>query len=661
MYVSGDVFGTEITRTWEFNSSFPLRSVAIPQLFFHPSFKLLKSLHDKGLVTLSGWTIVSCSRLIMALLSLSTDFCVYSICKHLKGDYSKGLLLTASSYVTLTFMSHTFTNSFEVVLFSWLLYIVSLTQFRDSDFNKKKKARKKAKQQEVKKSEANVEESSKDTHKISYFNGMVFGVILTAGVFNRPTFLIFAFVPSLWWIINVARCSSNSVIKFLSKIYVTLASAAVMFAIFCFIDSVFYSFKARSVDNKEICNLQISLLLTNLSICLPFDMNTIYCLRKVFANCFILTPWNFIQYNTISSNLAEHGIHPFYLHFCVNMPLLFGPLMFYIFKSFPACMKSILIYLRSLQFIFSSTNSSQINKTNIENNLGRVGCASILLFIFIPVAVFSIFPHQEPRFLIPLLPLIVIFTIISTKSLSKIFIIVFIIFNITLAILFGILHQGGLLPCLYKLQTTYNNDQMNKHLNGDQMNKYSNGDQINNYSNGDQINKHLNSDQINKHSSGGQIKKHSNGDQINSHSNSDQINKHSNASQINKHSGISYDFVFAHTYMPPKFPLLIHNSNINILDLKGCDKATLVSSMLKKLNSFEEHDQENYRLFLITPATFYNELPQNTILSFSLVERFCPHLSFEDLPRLTVLKSVNFVDEVKLFLEQFCLLLMEVH
>ena len=643
MYVSGDVFGTEITRTWEFNSSFPLRSVAIPQLVFHPSFKLLKSLHDNGLITVTGRTIVSCSRLIMALLSLSTDFCVYSICKHLKGDYSKGLLLTASSYVTLTFVSHTFTNSFEVVLFSWLLYIVFLTQLRDSDLNKKKKARKKAKHQEVQKSEANIEKSSKDTHKISYFNSMVFGLILTAGVFNRPTFLIFAFVPSLWWIINVVRCLSNSVIKFLSQIYVTLASAAITFAIFCFVDSVFYSFKARSVDNEEICNLQISSLLTDLGICLPFDMNTIYCLRKVFSNCFVLTPWNFIQYNSISSNLAEHGIHPFYLHICVNMPLLFGPLMFYIFKSFPACMKSILIYLRSLQFIFSSTNSSQINKTNIVNNSGRVGSTSILLFIVVLVAIFSIFPHQEPRFLIPLLPLIVIFTVISTKSLSKIFIIVFIIFNITLAILFGILHQGGLLPCLFKIQTAYNNDQINKHSIGDQMKNYSNGDQINSHSNSDQINKH------------------SNGDQINSHSNGDQINKHSNGDQINSHSSILYDFVFAHTYMPPKFPLLIHNSNINILDLKGCDEATLVSSLLEKLNSFKEHDQENYQLFLITPATFYNELPENTSLSFSLVERFCPHLSFEDLPRLSVSKSLNFVDEVKLFLEQFCLLLLEVH
>ena len=598
MYVSGEVFGTEITRTWEFNSFFPLRSVAIPQLVFHPSFKLLKSLHDNGLVTLTGWTIVSCSRLIMAHLSLSTDFCVYSICKHLKGDYSKGLLLTASSYVTLTFMSHTFTNSFEVVLFSLLLYIVSLTQFRNTDLSKRKLTRTKVKQQEVKKLEDNIEKSSKDTHKISYFNSMVFGAILTAGVFNRPTFLIFALVPSLWWIINVARCSSNSVIKFLSLIYVTLASAAVTFAIFCFVDSVFYSLKARSVDNEEICNLQISSLLTDLGVCLPFNMHTIYCLRKVFANCFVFTPWNFIQYNTVGSNLAEHGIHPFYLHFCVNMPLLFGPLMFYIFKSFPACMKSILIYLKSLQFIFSSTNSSQTNKTSIVNNLGRLGCASILLFIFLPVAIFSIFPHQEPRFLIPLLPPIIIFTVISTKSLPRIFIIVFIIFNIALAILFGILHQGGLLPCLFKLQTAYNNDQINKHSDGD---------------------------------------------------------------QINKHSNISYEFVFAHTYMPPKFPLLIHNSNINILDLKGCDEATLVSSMLKKLNYFKDHNQENYRLFLITPATFYNDLPENTSLSYSLIESFCPHLSFEDLPRLSVSKSLNFVDEVKLFSEQFCLLLLEVH
>lgn len=37
-------------------------------------------------------------------------------------------------------------------------------------------------------------------------------------------------------------------------------------------------------------------------------------------------PLNFIMYNVVPGNLAQHGSHPFYLHTLVNIPLLFGPL-----------------------------------------------------------------------------------------------------------------------------------------------------------------------------------------------------------------------------------------------------------------------------------------------------------------------------------------------
>lgn len=36
------------------------------------------------------------------------------------------------------------------------------------------------------------------------------------------------------------------------------------------------------------------------------------------------TPFNSLIYNLSSSNLAEHGIHPRWLHAVVNWPMLFG-------------------------------------------------------------------------------------------------------------------------------------------------------------------------------------------------------------------------------------------------------------------------------------------------------------------------------------------------
>lgn len=52
---------------------------------------------------------------------------------------------------------------------------------------------------------------------------------------------------------------------------------------------------------------------------------------------FTITPLNFLEYNSEASNLAEHGLHPRYLHFLVNFPLVFGPVAitsYYLFGRF---------------------------------------------------------------------------------------------------------------------------------------------------------------------------------------------------------------------------------------------------------------------------------------------------------------------------------------
>ena len=37
------------------------------------------------------------------------------------------------------------------------------------------------------------------------------------------------------------------------------------------------------------------------------------------------TPYNFLVYNLSPENLAEHGIHPRWLHLVVNLPMILGP------------------------------------------------------------------------------------------------------------------------------------------------------------------------------------------------------------------------------------------------------------------------------------------------------------------------------------------------
>ena len=552
---SGDVLKTQVTRTWEFNSTFPLRSIVIPKLVFSPLFYLIKFLSEAGIVTMSGWSIFCSTRLIMTVLSLWIDICVYRVLKFIKGDYSKGVLLVASSYVTLTYQCHTFTNSFETLLFSSLIYVI----FTSSNSAESKHSRKKSKIV-VTKTERVAERQVPEKPVVPYFSCVAFGIISVAGIFNRPTFVIFSFLPTLWWfymLIKYSECTRHFVIQ---TFLITL-SAAVTCSFFCAIDSLYFN------------NIPISDIISQVNYCLPLSSNTLECLKTVFSTYFVFTPWNFVQYNTKGENLAEHGSHPFYLHFCVNMPLLFGPLVYYLLKSMGACIKALIKASRNNQ----SDNHSHVSVIQ-----------SLTAFILFPILIFSIFPHQEPRFLIPLLPFMILLASISTESFSKNFIASFITLNVILTIIFGVMHQGGLIPCILKLQTLYTTD------------------------------------------------------------------------KITEDSSVSYNFIFSGTYMPPQFPLLIKSSKVKIWDLKGgnFDKVLNVIQNIKE--SIGNHDNIETRIFLITPGIIYDDLKRNN-LNISLVDKFYPHLSFEDPPRIIVSKNFSIYSRFKQIYYQLFLLLLEVH
>lgn len=68
----------------------------------------------------------------------------------------------------------------------------------------------------------------------------------------------------------------------------------------------------------------------------------------------------------------------------------------------------------------------------------------------VPIFLLSTFPHQEPRFLLPLIfPLVLFIVPLLIKQNLQTFIFrIWFIFNIFIVILYGHLHQGGLLPAL---------------------------------------------------------------------------------------------------------------------------------------------------------------------------------------------------------------------
>lgn len=119
---------------------------------------------------------------------------------------------------------------------------------------------------------------------------------------------------------------------------------------------------------------------------------------------------NFL-YNSDSANLAQHGIHPRYQHFLVNLPQLLGP-------AFP-----LIFFLRR----------SHINASLVSALSG--------------ISFLSIFPHQEARFLLPAVPLILSsIRLPYNLTLRKTWTATWIIFNLVLGLLMGVYHQGGIVP-----------------------------------------------------------------------------------------------------------------------------------------------------------------------------------------------------------------------
>jgi phosphatidylinositol glycan class Z len=142
-----------------------------------------------------------------------------------------------------------------------------------------------------------------------------------------------------------------------------------------------------------------------------------FTVSKVFDSA-VVTPLNNFRYNSVSSNLAQHGLHPRYQHFLVNLPQLLGPAT------------PLLFFLR------------------------RANVTPMLVSALTGIALLSIFPHQEARFLLPAVPLILSSVRLPSPRFKKVWIGMWIIFNLVLGVLMGVYHQGGIVPVQMNIAKT---------------------------------------------------------------------------------------------------------------------------------------------------------------------------------------------------------------
>uniref|UniRef100_A0A182TH70 Mannosyltransferase n=1 Tax=Anopheles melas TaxID=34690 RepID=A0A182TH70_9DIPT len=428
--VAGDEYGLEVTRTWEFNTTFPIRSMAITYFGLKVPFSLLRfasmySNYYLGINLRGSYVTLVFPRLLMVALSFVNDWSLYRICRSYGLQYQFRLLTLASSYVMLVYATHTFSNSIEMALCSLLLYTVSdcmihsntviyQREFLEEKYRKAQRTVEKVRFYKLK--------MSLPSHSLN--RCVLMATLCVAGVFNRPTFLLFGMPLVFHWLLRGMGTKTVSFADFNLRIMIFVLSAIPSLVLFIVIDSIYYGYLTMAEIERQ----------------------------ELGINNFVVTPVNFIRYNIIAENTAQHGVHPLYTHVLVNVPLLYNVL-------------GVLAIFSLLFMIYRFATNDYTSLPRAQSFVGLM-----LSAIFFPIISLSLINHQEARFLIPItVPLVLLHApklqvglsssypfkvpsrfkdflyhsllcpAVSPKYLLKIWYTA----NVILTLFYGFLHQGG--------------------------------------------------------------------------------------------------------------------------------------------------------------------------------------------------------------------------
>ncbi|XP_068001683.1 GPI mannosyltransferase 4 [Melanerpes formicivorus] len=400
--MAGDILNLQVYYPWEFLSTSPCRTAVFPLMTSGVTYWVIKSLQQLDLCSscINSYTLLVSPRLLFTVSSFLLDYSAYRLAPSWEADPWKALLLLAGSYVTLVFYTRTFTNTLEGLLFAVLMLLVSSRK--------------------------------SDGTLAAPTSSPLIGVVTTAGFFNRPTFLAFALMPLLYWagLIVDSQKSIKTVINHFLKLVLCACFTAVVFIT---ADTLYFA----SVGFDDLSSI---------------SKGSLFDVLGQLSEKTIVTPFNFISYNLNPYNLALHGSHPRVTHFAVNGVMLFGILHV---LAIGAGFKTLKKYIQHLIWARSHCQGSPGLLVPSEGN------PTLLLFYFVPLAFLSLFSHQEPRFLIPLILPLVLFSTSQNRAVKWKHVIV--VFNVLGALLFGCLHQGGLIPCLFHLEQLVHSPESSNH------------------------------------------------------------------------------------------------------------------------------------------------------------------------------------------------------
>lgn len=434
--IADSFFGWATKKSWEFSSAAPARSYFVSWIVYGIPMFFVNLIHRGSRGTLPDpASVLSGLRLAFALGNWVLSDMAIDRLTLTHNHKTAALFFTATSYVTWTYQSHTFSNSIETSVLLWCLVIIyefKTQQKRTCNFFSRT------------------------------WDSFLLGTLVAFGIFNRITFPAFLIVPALRLMpfflkypFSFVTCTSAFILTSITAVYFdTICFSAYSDAFSENIPSL-QSSSFSAVASAAVSNFPQSFELflqkcPALSIVLnPFSLSS-----SLLESGLIITPLNNLLYNLHSDNLALHGIHARTQHLFANLPQLLGPAVILLFSK---------KYIKTIPF---------------------QAAFSGIFFL-------SLVQHQEPRFLVPSIPLLAccldfynlqfisdifvkglnwkIFdqtklsptkdTTLSTKDKAvelrkkealkkgkRLFFFIWMIFNIAMGTLMGIFHQGGVLP-----------------------------------------------------------------------------------------------------------------------------------------------------------------------------------------------------------------------
>ncbi|KAK4456482.1 glycosyltransferase [Cladorrhinum samala] len=337
--IAGQIFKYPVRHTWEFTAENPIRSVFPLWPVYGLPMLLLRWLwigngKDGEIPPIAVfWTL----RVLMFVVGfVLEDWAIYELIRSAR-HRRLAVMLVASSYVTWTYQTHTFSNSIETLVVAWSLVLI--------------------------------ERIIASPQQGSVLASFVLGIVAVFGAFNRITFPAFLLIPGL----RLLPYYWKNPLPLLAILVAGLCTTILAIGL----DTAFYT--NHSITWSDLIHHPV------------------------------LTPLNNLLYNIDPENLAKHGLHPWYQHILVNLPQLIGP-------------AAILLFTRPhLSLRLWSAISG--------------------------IVVLSLSKHQEARFLLPTVPLLLSsIRLPKSEKVMRVWTVSWIIFNLIFGTLMGVYHQGGIVP-----------------------------------------------------------------------------------------------------------------------------------------------------------------------------------------------------------------------